>query len=179
VNFITISRFFGAAALLVLWYLAGSESPLTAVFYIIYVGCVTSDIVDGWLARKMKVTSNFGAALDSAADLTLIVVMLFILIPYVDFRLWMLLLIALVLAIRAVALAIGYAKYRTFTLLHTYSNKWSGLALAAFPLIFGFVNLSVAFSVVFAAACFAALEELLITIRSKELDRNITSWLKV
>ena len=36
-----------------------------------------SDVFDGWLARKLEVTSNLGALLDSAADLLLMIVTLF------------------------------------------------------------------------------------------------------
>jgi len=169
---ITVSRIFGALLLLLL-------SPLSALFYIVYTLCITSDIADGYIARKTKTTSNFGALLDSTADLILIAVVLFILIPILNLEFWMLILVLAVISVRIVSFGIGYAKYRTLTLLHTYANKGAGLIMALFPLYYGMLGLTIAFAIIFAAAFISALEELLITIVSKKLDRNITWFLRV
>jgi len=168
VNLITISRIFGAFLLLFI-------TPLTALFYIVYTTCIITDIADGFIARKTKTTSNFGAFLDSAADLIFIAVVLIIFIPLLALELWILYLIAVVIVIRLTALAIGFSKYRTLSLLHTYSNKAAGLILACFPIFLGFLGITAAFLIIFAAASISALEELVITIRSKKLNRNITS----
>jgi len=168
VNLITISRIFGALALLLI-------APLTALFYVIYTLCIISDIADGQLARRLKVTSNFGAFLDSSADLIFIAIVLIILIPLLAFELWMLSLVAAVIMVRLLAFSIGFAKYRTLTLLHTYANKGSGLILGCFPIFYGVLGLSSALVIVFIGAILAAIEELVITIRSKELNRNIVS----
>ena len=40
----------------------------TMAYFIVYLLCGATDIVDGYLARKLKVTSKLGAALDSFAD---------------------------------------------------------------------------------------------------------------
>ena len=172
VNSLTISRIFGAAALLFIHPAFG----LGVAFYAVYLYCIASDIADGYIARKAQVTSNFGAIMDSVADLILIGVVLIIFIPLLSAYAWILIGVGLVLLVRITALAIGFAKYRTLSLLHTYLNKGSGLFLAAFPILFGLLDsVFVAFSIVFAAAMIAALEELVITIASKELDRNVPS----
>jgi len=167
---LTVSRMIAGAALLFV-------VPLSAVFFIIYIWCIISDIADGPLARKFKVTSNLGALLDSAADFFVAMVILYILIPLLDFAPWMLAMVVIVLGIRFVAFSIGFYKYRTFTMLHTYANKGAGVILAIFPLVFGALGLTLAFSFAAIAALLSALEELFITVRSKELDRNITSFL--
>jgi CDP-diacylglycerol--glycerol-3-phosphate 3-phosphatidyltransferase len=171
-NWFTISRFVAAAALLLI-------TPRTMLFYALYIWCVASDIADGPIARKTKTASNVGALLDSIADLFFIAVVLIVFIPLLPldpaFGAWIFYLIGVVIVTRLIAFAIGYAKHRTLTLLHTYSNKAAGLVMACFPLFFELMGLRVGFLVVFAAAFLSAFEEFLITILSKELDRNVES----
>jgi CDP-diacylglycerol--glycerol-3-phosphate 3-phosphatidyltransferase len=168
VMLLTTSRIFGAVSLLFL-------VPLTPIFYIIYTLCIASDIADGYIARKKEVTSNFGAFYDSVADLILIGILLAVLIPVLAMSPWILALIGLVLGVRVFALSIGFWKYRTLSLLHTYSNKGAGLVLACFPLFLGLFGLTIAFLIIFIAAFSSAFEEMIITIRAKKLNRNIIS----
>ena len=168
---LTLGRVVGAISLLFM-------TPLSFPFYAVYILCIATDIADGFLARKAKVTSDFGAFMDSAADLILIAVMLFILIPLLPFEWWMLLLVGIVVFTRLLALGIGFIKYRTLSLLHTYANKGSGLMLAAFPILFGTLGIGTALIIVFAGAFLAAVEELVITITSKKLNRNRTTIFK-
>ena len=86
----------------------------------------------------------------------------------------MLYFIAVVVVIRLLALTIGFVKYRTLTLLHTYAKKAAGLIMACFPIYFVLLGITIAFFIIFSAACLSALEELVITIRSKKLNRNVT-----
>jgi CDP-diacylglycerol--glycerol-3-phosphate 3-phosphatidyltransferase len=181
VSAITISRFFGSFTLLLLSiiYDLGDMSDFTvipvAIFYVVYVYCIASDIIDGYVARRTKTTTNIGAILDSSADLTLIAIMLIVFIPRLSFELWMLALVGAVLFVRILALGIGFAKYRTLTLLHTFMNKATGLVLASFPIFYLIFDERVALVVAFIGAFSAGVEELIITIRSKTLERNVVS----
>ena len=53
-NYISISRIIIAIALLI-------PKTFSITFYIIYIYCGLYDILDGILARKYKITSQFGA----------------------------------------------------------------------------------------------------------------------
>ena len=61
-NIITAFRFLGAACLLLC-------NPAGTAFWIIYGLCGVSDILDGYLARKLHAESKTGAVLDSVADI--------------------------------------------------------------------------------------------------------------
>jgi CDP-diacylglycerol--glycerol-3-phosphate 3-phosphatidyltransferase len=98
-----------------------------------------------------------------------------VLIPVLSLSTWIISLIALVIVVRLFALAIGFWKYNTFSMLHTYSNKAAGLVMACFPLFLGLFGLNIAFLIIFFAAFTSAFEEFIITIRAKKLDRNIIS----
>lgn len=169
----TISRIFGSFSLLLFLPMTLETIPL--LFYVVYGWCVLSDFIDGPIARKTNSTSEFGAFLDSAADMILAIVVLIIFLPILNLEPWMIALVAIVLATRAIGLGIGFAKYRTFTLLHTYANKTAGTLLGFFPILLGLLGLPITLLILFTAAFLSALEELVITIRSKELERNITS----
>ena len=163
---ITWSRIAGAFILLFF------VTPLSVLFYIIYIWCVISDIIDGPLARKTNTASDFGALLDSIADLALIISMLIVFIPILPFEVWMLFLIALVIAIRLLSMAIGLKKYRTITLLHTYSSKASALIMASFPVLYITIGMTPMFLIIFASAFLAAVDELQINIKSDVLVRD-------
>jgi CDP-diacylglycerol--glycerol-3-phosphate 3-phosphatidyltransferase len=168
VSLITISRFIGAFSLLLF-----NDPVNNPFFYVVYALCIVSDVTDGHLARWCKVTTNLGALMDTVADVTLIAVVLFIFIPLPGFLdTWMLYLIATVILTRVVACSIGYYKFKTFTILHTYSNKAAGLVMACFPVYYYFFGATVMMLIVFTAAFLSAFEELIITIRFNELNRN-------
>ena len=53
----------------------------SVAFYIIYLFCGFSDMIDGTIARKTNSTSKYGSQLDTVADLFFVVVSLFKLLP--------------------------------------------------------------------------------------------------
>lgn len=57
-NLITISRIILALSLLFI-------KPCSFIFYLIYTICGLTDILDGYIARKINKTNAFGAKLDS------------------------------------------------------------------------------------------------------------------
>ena len=59
-NILSTLRFLGAICLL-------SCSPARVAFWVIYGMCGVSDMVDGYLARKLHAESKAGAVLDSVA----------------------------------------------------------------------------------------------------------------
>ena len=135
-------------------------------------------MLDGMLARRLKCTSNLGAMLDGVGDLTLCIVLLIKLIPVLKLPYETLLWIVLIAGIRILSLMIGYAKYRGFAALHTFANKATGFLLFAFPIFYVSIGLNATTILLCFIATLSALEELLITIRSKQLDRNVRSIFK-
>jgi len=144
----------------------------------VYIYSVVTDFIDGPIARKTNSASNFGAFMDSAADMLFVLIALFIFIPIIDFTSLMIAGIVLILFVRFLGFGIGFKKHRTFTMLHTYANKAGGVILAFFPIFYGVLGLEISFIITFAAIFLSSLEELIITIRSKELNRNVISLFK-
>ena len=90
-------------------------------FLAVYTLAGLTDALDGWVARKTGTSSEFGARLDSIADLLFYGILLFRLFPV----LWRLLprkiwyAVGAVLLIRLTAYAIAAVKYHRFASLHT------------------------------------------------------------
>lgn len=170
-NIITSFRIVGSIALLI-------TEPFSKLFYIIYFLCGISDILDGYLSRKLKCTSKTGQILDSIADMLLVFVMLIIMIPLIHLPLFALLWIALIFIIRILSLCIGFIKFNSFSSLHTYANKFTGIVLFSFPFIYICFGLYITIFLTCTIASISALEELIINIKSKNLNRDIKSLLE-
>ena len=51
---------------------------LSPAFFILYALTGLTDVLDGWIARRTKTASDFGARLDSVADLPVFYILLLI-----------------------------------------------------------------------------------------------------
>ena len=127
---LTTARMAGTAALAFL-------RPLSPAFFFVYALTGLTDVLDGWIARATHTASDFGAKLDSAADLLFYAVMLLRVFP----ALWYLLpksiwyLVAVIVGVRILAYLTAAAKYHRFAALHTYLNKLTGLAVFLVPFL--------------------------------------------
>jgi CDP-diacylglycerol--glycerol-3-phosphate 3-phosphatidyltransferase len=164
-NFITASRF--VFAVLLLW-----AKPFSALFWVWYLCGGVSDLLDGPVARVLHQQSETGAKLDSAADFLFILCAGIAVIRSTVFPVWALVCAGVIALVRLAAYGVGYLKYRTFSVLHTVLNKAAGALLFAFPLLYRLFDMSATCIIVCGVALVSAVEELILTIRSKELDRN-------
>lgn len=165
-NFITSLRILGT-----LFLIFTSYDDLTA-FLTIYTLTGISDILDGFLARKMKTTSEFGAKLDSVADLFFYAVMLIRLMPtlLVKMKPYIWYSVAAVFALRIASYIVAAVKYHRFATLHTYMNKVTGAAVFTAPYI---MHLSICLPVctlICIIGALASAEELIMHLISKEYD---------
>ena len=102
---------------------------MTMPFWVLYVIAGTSDILDGFLARRWGVESKFGARLDSLADFIFVLAVGYKLFPYLKLpaMLWMMIgLIALVKVSNAIC---SYVIKHKIEFLHTKVNKLTGFLL--------------------------------------------------
>ncbi|MBO5778215.1 MAG: CDP-alcohol phosphatidyltransferase family protein [Clostridia bacterium] len=169
-NCITALRIVGALILLFL-------TPLSVAFYVVYTLCGVSDVMDGMIARATKTTSEFGAKLDSVADLTFYSVMMLKILPVLWKLLpkWIWIAVAVILAIRLSAYGVAAIRYRKFASLHTYLNKCTGALLFAVPY---FLSLSFAVGycmTVCVVGGLASSEELVMHIAAKKYTTNVKS----
>ena len=151
--------------------------PLSLAFYAIYIICGFSDIMDGFIARRVGITSRFGAKLDSMADMIMVGVLLVVLYPIINPTIEIAIWIITIGIIRVASMAVALKKYRTFASIHTYGNKITGIVLFIFPIFIPYIRTSVLMYIICAVATISAIEELIIQLTSRQLELNKKSIL--
>jgi len=99
------------------------------VFGIIYGLCGISDIVDGWLARKLKCVTRTGALLDSVADICFVACCAWKLLPILELPQWLWLWAGVIVAIKVVNQIFALVMYGRCRFPHTAANKATGFLL--------------------------------------------------
>jgi len=168
-NILSVSRIILAGVLLLV-------KPLSVHFFIIYIVCGVSDIVDGIIARRFKVSSALGSRLDSIGDVVLTLIVLYIILPIIQLPAWLLVWILLIIVLRFVSVGIAIYRYHKPSLLHTILNRLVALALFLFPFSLLFLNTLTIPIILSIVASVAAIEEVLIMAMAPTLDPNVKSY---
>ena len=149
-NIITLLRIAGSLGLLLC-------DVTSVVFWIIYALCGISDIVDGWLARKLKCVTKKGALLDSLADICFVACLCPLLLPILDLPQWLWLWAGVIVAIKIVNQISALVMHGHCCFPHTLANKTTGFLLfIAVPIILWSI---IPIAIVAAIATFAAIHE--------------------
>ena len=132
---------------------------MTVPFWVLYVIAGTTDMLDGFLARRWGVESKFGARLDSLADFVFVLAVGYKLFPYLKLpaMLWMMIgVIALVKVSNALS---SYVVKHKIAFLHTKANKLTGLLLFVGMMAIGQSYFIPVAWVIACIALFAAIQE--------------------
>ena len=151
-NIITGCRIFGS--ILLLFFPAFSSG-----FYITYLLCGFSDMIDGAIARKTNSTGKFGSRLDMIADFVFVTASLFKLLPAIRIPGWLWIWGGVIAVIKISNIIWGYVSEKQFIARHTVMNKVTGLLLFLFPFTLSFVKLKYSSIVVCSIATFSAIQE--------------------
>jgi CDP-diacylglycerol--glycerol-3-phosphate 3-phosphatidyltransferase len=151
-NVISALRFLGAICLLFF----GVES---CVFWVIYFVCGLSDMVDGYLARKLGCESKTGAMLDSLADLAFVICCCFKLIPALAFPKWLWIWGGVIVAIKVINQISALVMYKKCVFPHTVANKVTGFLLFVGVPLTVFLESIVPMVIIAVVATFAAVQE--------------------
>ena len=149
-NIITALRIAGSIGLL-FCNIAGWQ------FWTLYVFCGISDMVDGWMARRLHAESKAGSVLDSIADLSFVICCAIQLLPILSIPAWLWIWAGIIVIIKIVNQILSLLIIKRFCFPHTIANKLTGFLLfiavpithwSIFPLI-----------IVVSIATFAAIQE--------------------
>lgn len=151
-NIITSSRIICAICLLFC-------PVFTVAFYIPYVFCGITDMIDGTVARKTNTVSEFGSKLDSIADYIFVAVCLIKLLPVIHLSIWLWIWIGLIAIIKVVNIISGYIIWKKMVVKHTVLNKITGALLFVLPLTLSFVEIKYSATFVCTIATVAAVQE--------------------
>ncbi|MBR6345761.1 MAG: CDP-alcohol phosphatidyltransferase family protein [Bacteroidales bacterium] len=126
-------------------------------FWSLYVLCGLSDILDGWLARRLHAESKTGTILDSVSDIIFVACCAIRLSPVLVIPTWLWIWAGIIVIIKIVNQISALAVCKRFCFPHTVANKSTGLLLfLAAPTMFWSV---IPMAIVAAVATFVALQE--------------------
>ena len=151
-NIITFCRILGSIGLLFC-------PVFSDRFYVLYLFCGLTDMVDGTIARKTGSVSEFGSMLDTVADFFFLIVSFAKLVPVIRIPVWIWVWAAVIAAVKLVNLVWGFTQTKQMPALHTIANKATGLCLFLLPLTMSFVDLRYTAPVVCVLATIAAIQE--------------------
>ena len=136
-------------------------------FWVLYALCGISDMLDGWLARKLHAETKAGAVLDSVADIAFVACSAIRLLPALEIPVWLWIWAGVIVFIKMVNQVSALVDCKRFSFPHTWANKLTGLLLfLATPAVFWSV---IPLAIVAAIATFAAVQEghLIRTVQAK------------
>ena len=151
-NIITSCRIFGSILLLFF-------PSFSLDFYITYLLCGVSDMIDGTIARKTNSTGKFGSQLDTIADFVFVVVSLIKMLPAIHIPGWLWICSGVIAIIKVTNIIWGYITKKQFISVHTVMNKVTGLFLFLLPLTIPFLEWNYIAVVICFIATFSAIQE--------------------
>ena len=102
---------------------------MTVPFWVLYVIAGTTDMLDGFLARRWGVESKFGARLDSLADFVFVLAVGYKLFPWLKLPVVLWIMIGLIALVKASNAFSVYLVKQRIEFLHTKANKLTGFLL--------------------------------------------------
>ena len=161
-NIITISRILSSIYLLF--------CPVFSIrFYIMYLFCGITDMVDGTIARKTKSVSELGARLDTVADSVFVAVCFVKVLPLMQLPTWLWTWIVIIAIIKIGNVVWGLISNKKLVSIHTILNKVTGFILFLLPLTFSFIEPLYSSAVVCFMATLSAINEVYYTRIGKEV----------
>ncbi|WP_198265055.1 CDP-alcohol phosphatidyltransferase family protein [sulfur-oxidizing endosymbiont of Gigantopelta aegis] len=147
----------------ILLYLAINGLPISFILLLIFTEL--TDVLDGYLARRMNLVSELGAQLDSWGDFFVYITMAisaWLLWPDIVMR--ELVYVIIMIACFTLPVIIGLIKFKTWTSYHTLSVKVAvAISVIAYVLLFtGLLDWPLKVAIIF--SLYAALEQILITL---------------
>ena len=151
-NIITYCRILGS--ILMMFFHMPSRS-----FFILYMICGLSDVLDGIIARKTNTASDFGARLDTSADFIFATVLMIKLLSGIDVPIWLWIWIITIAGIKIANILFGVVYTKRLIVEHTLLNKITGVLLFLLPSTLFWVDFKYSAMVVCVVATFSAIQE--------------------
>lgn len=134
--------------------------PTSVSFAELYFLCGVTDVLDGFLARKLHTESGAGERLDSIADLFFAVAYAVKILPILCLPVWIWIWIVMIAVIKIFGILKRSRMERRFCIAHSFANKLTGLLLYLLPMTVRLFDVKLCAAVVCAAATVTAAEEL-------------------
>ena len=132
---------------------------LSLGFYIMYLICGFSDMLDGTVAKKTNSVSSFGSKLDTVADAVFMAVCVIKLLPMINLPVLLWIWISVIAIIKFANIVLEFIRVKKLADHHTVLNKITGSLLFLLPFTLQFIEPTYSFAVVCSVATIAAVQE--------------------
>lgn len=168
-NILSLSRILLSFAI----FFVAEHPPILFAFVVL---CGVTDVLDGFLARKLHCESDLGARLDSLGDLLYYSALAFYMIRY-QMPLIQTYIggIITIFVIKTLSLVVSKLRNGRIYSLHTYGNKLTGVLVVVSVCLILLTDTGLFVSILVIVGILSATEELLIMCLFKEPDVNIRS----
>lgn len=161
-NIITSSRIIFSLPLLFI--------PLSSAwFYVFYLFCGFTDMIDGTIARKTGTVSKLGAKLDTIADFVFMLVCSIKILPLIRIALWLWVWIIIIASIKIFNIALIFIRKKKLISIHSVLNKITGFALFLLPLSLTFVEVNYSVATICLLATIAVVQEVYFIAKGQEV----------
>ena len=144
--------------------------PLSSAwFYVFYLFCGLTDMIDGTIARKMEAVSKFGARLDTVADFVFMFVCSIKILPLMHIPAWLWVWIIIVALIKIFNIALVFIQKKKLLSIHSVLNKTTGFALFLLPLSLAFVETTYSVATICVLATIAVMQEVYFIAKGQEV----------
>ena len=161
-NIITISRILCSVCMLFC-------PVFSFCFYVMYLFSGFTDMVDEAIARKTKSASEFGARLDTAADIIFAAVCFVKILPRIQFPSWLWIWILAIAVIKTENAVREWIRNRKLVSIHSVLNKTTGFLLFLFPLTLNIIAPVYSAAAVCSLATVSAISEAYFTRKGQEI----------
>lgn len=138
-------------------------------FYVFYLFCGVTDMIDGTIARKTGAVSKFGAKLDTIADFVFMLVCAIKILPLIRIALWLWVWIILVATIKIFNIAFVFIRKKKLISIHSVFNKITGFALFLLPLSLTFLETTYSVATICVLATIAVVQEVYFLAKGREV----------
>ena len=161
-NIITSSRIIFSLPLLFI--------PLSSAwFYVFYLFCGFTDMIDGTIARKTGAVSKLGAKLDTIADFVFMLVCSIKILPLIRIALWLWVWIIILASIKIFNIALVFIRKKKLISIHSVFNKITGFALFLLPLSLTFVETTYSVAIICLLATIVVVQEVYFIAKGQEV----------
>jgi CDP-diacylglycerol--glycerol-3-phosphate 3-phosphatidyltransferase len=135
-----------------------------------------TDLIDGWLARKYKVTSILGARLDSIADdLTIVAGIVAAIVLKSAFLKEQMIFVIILLGLFVIQVILALLRYGKISSFHTWSAKLAALMQGSFLILLFFLPqpVEIVFYIAFGTTVIDLVEEIILVMILPQWEANV------
>ena len=141
----------------------------SAWFYVLYLFCGFTDMIDGTIARKTGAISKLGAKLDTVADFVFMLVCSIKVLPIIQIPVWLWAWIIIIALIKIFNIVFVFIRKKKLISIHSVLNKITGFALFLLPLSLSFIEPTYSITTICVLATIAVMQEAYFIAKGQEV----------